>query len=230
MVAYLCWVNALVLVFNLLPAFPMDGGRIARAIVWWVTGDRVEATRIAATMGQAFAYLFIAAGIYMFVTGNVSRRALAGIDRDDDQRLRQGANVQTAISSRIEGVRVTDVMDREPVAIPVETERRAGARRVLPPLPLALVPGDRCRPPLPRPARARPADEVPEVTRATANVADLLERDRGLFTLRRRPARLAARQPEPARFGALMAVDADGRLSGVVTAEQVGRALRDAST
>ena len=73
----------------------------------------------------------------------------------------RGAAMQTAITSRIGDIRVADVMDREPVAIPGEHQHRAGARRVLPPLPLALVPGRRRRPPLPRPARTRPRRRGP---------------------------------------------------------------------
>ena len=53
------------LVFNLLPAFPMDGGRIVRAIAWWRTGDRTSATRFAANLGRVFAYLFIAGGLLL---------------------------------------------------------------------------------------------------------------------------------------------------------------------
>ena len=60
MLAWLASINALVLVFNLIPAFPLDGGRIARAIAWRITGDRGRATRFAATLGQGFSYLFIA--------------------------------------------------------------------------------------------------------------------------------------------------------------------------
>ena len=45
MLAYLTSINLVLLVFNLIPAFPLDGGRIARAIVWKVTGDRTQATQ-----------------------------------------------------------------------------------------------------------------------------------------------------------------------------------------
>ena len=65
-----CWrcspgwpgINLLVLVFNLIPAFPLDGGRIARAIAWRRTGDRNRATRFAASLGQGFSYLLIGLG------------------------------------------------------------------------------------------------------------------------------------------------------------------------
>ena len=55
MIGWLASINLLVLVFNLLPAFPMDGGRVARAIAWWRTGDRNSATRFAAGLGRVFA-------------------------------------------------------------------------------------------------------------------------------------------------------------------------------
>ena len=56
---WLASINLLVLLFNLIPAFPLDGGRIARAIAWWRTGDRTRATRFAATLGQGFGLLMI---------------------------------------------------------------------------------------------------------------------------------------------------------------------------
>ena len=90
MVAWLASINLLVLVFNLLPAFPMDGGRIARAIAWWRTGDRASATRFAATLGQAFAYLFIGAGIYLAFTGNLFSGVWLALIGMVDQRLRPG--------------------------------------------------------------------------------------------------------------------------------------------
>ena len=75
------------------------------------------------------------------------------------------------------------------------------------------------------------ADEVPEVSRATSLVSDLLELDDGTFqVLDDTPLESLLANQNLRRFGALMAVDADGRLSGVVTVEQIGRALRDAAT
>ena len=61
--AYLATANAIVGAFNLLPAFPMDGGRVLAAIVWAITHDRMRATRIAGRIGVAFAWGTIAYGI-----------------------------------------------------------------------------------------------------------------------------------------------------------------------
>ena len=60
---YLASINILLLAFNLIPAFPLDGGRIARAIAWRLTGDRNRATRFAARLGRLGGYLMIAGGV-----------------------------------------------------------------------------------------------------------------------------------------------------------------------
>jgi CBS domain-containing protein len=230
MVAWLASINFLVLVFNLLPAFPMDGGHVVRAIAWWRTGDRVSATRFAASLGRVFAYLFIGAGLLLIVEGYVFPGvwlALIGMVINGSAR---GATMQTAISSRLTGMRVADVMDREPVAIPGELSIEQALDQYFlryrwPWFPvvdaahrfLGLLERDR-------------ADEVPEVSRASALVSELLERDRGsLHVDEDAPLDSLLSNQNLRRFGALMAVDADGRLSGVITAEQVGRALRDAA-
>jgi Zn-dependent protease len=228
MVAWLASINFLVLVFNLLPAFPMDGGRIARAIAWWRTGDRASATRFAATLGQAFAYLFIGAGIFLVFTGDVFSGvwlALIGMVINGSARA---ANMQNAITSRIEGIRVSDVMDREPVAIPEELSIEQALdeyflRYRWPWFPVVDA-GRRFRGLLERDR----ADEVPEVSRSTSTVADLLEFDRGsLHVSEDAPLDSLLGNQNLRRFGALMAIDSNGRLSGIVTADQVGRALRD---
>lgn len=61
--AYLAVANAVLAVFNVLPAYPMDGGRVLRAIVWRVKNDRLAGTNAAARVGIAFALLFVVAGV-----------------------------------------------------------------------------------------------------------------------------------------------------------------------
>lgn len=230
MVAWLAMINFLVLVFNLLPAFPMDGGRIVRAIAWWRTGNRASATRFAAKLGRGFAWLFIAGGLLLIFDGYIFSGvwlALIGFVINGSARA---ASAETAITSGISKLTVSDVMDREPVAIPDQLSVEQALNEYFlryrwPWFPVVdtahrfvgLVVRDK-------------ADEVPETSRTTSFVSDLLEHDDGTFQVRDdAPLDTLLANRALRRFGAVMAVDADGRLSGVITAEQVGRALRDAS-
>jgi Zn-dependent protease/CBS domain-containing protein len=61
---YLGAANVILAAFNLLPAFPLDGGRVLHAILWRATGDRLRATQIAVRVSQVFAWLIIAVGIW----------------------------------------------------------------------------------------------------------------------------------------------------------------------
>ena len=232
LIAWLAMINLLVLVFNLLPAFPMDGGRVARGIAWWRTGDRNRATRFAANLGRLFGYFFIAAGAYMALTDSIFGTfggvwlVLIGMIINGSAR---GAAMQTALTRRIHDVVVADVMDREPVAIPgdLSVERALDEyflRYRWPWFPvvdaahrfLGLVQRDR-------------ADEVPEISRASSFVSELVDHDQRLFVRDDTPLDALLSNQNLRHLGALMAVDSDGRLSGVITVEQVGRALRDAT-
>ena len=230
MVAWLATINFLVLVFNLLPAFPMDGGRIVRAIAWWRTGDRGSATRFAAKLGRAFGYLFIVGGLLLALDGYAFGGiwlALIGFVVNGSAKA---ATAQTAITSGISKLVVSDIMDREPVTISDQlTVEQALDEYFLryrwPWFPvidtahrfLGLVVRDK-------------ADEVPETSRTTSLVSDVLERDDGTFQVRDdAPLDTLLANRSLRRFGAVFAVDAEGKLSGVITAEQVGRALRDAA-
>jgi Zn-dependent protease/CBS domain-containing protein len=64
---WLAWINVLLAVFNLIPGFPLDGGRIFRALVWQRTHDYHKATSIATRVGQGIAYAFIAGGITLII-------------------------------------------------------------------------------------------------------------------------------------------------------------------
>jgi Zn-dependent protease/CBS domain-containing protein len=69
--AYLSFANLLLAAFNIVPGFPLDGGRVLRAIIWAIAGDMQRATRIASYVGQAFAFLLITWGIVQVLGGNL---------------------------------------------------------------------------------------------------------------------------------------------------------------
>ncbi|OIJ98507.1 site-2 protease family protein [Streptomyces monashensis] len=71
--AWLAGINILLAVFNVLPAAPLDGGRLLRALVWWRTGDRLRATEAATGAGRALGWILVAVGLYESLT-----RAFAG--------------------------------------------------------------------------------------------------------------------------------------------------------
>lgn len=229
LIAWVTLMNILVLIFNLIPAYPLDGGRIARAIAWRITGDRTRATRFAANVGQGFSYLFVGLGIAILVAGDAIAGiwlALIGLILGSSAR---GAAAQTEFASRLEGIRVEDVMDREPVVIPEDaTVERALEEYFLryrwPWFPVTDA-AEHFRGLLVRDA----ADAVPEPVRATRRVGDVFERDATGTLQVRADAPLEALLGNDAlrRLGALAAVDEQGRLMGIVTAQQVGRTLRD---
>jgi len=229
LVAWLVSINLLILLFNLLPAYPMDGGRVARALAWWKSGDRNRATRFAANLGRLFGYLFIAGGIALAFAGYVFSGvwlALIGMVINGSAR---GAAMQTALNSRIGDVRVADVMDREPVTIPgdISVEQALDEyflRYRWPWFPVVDA-GRRFLGLIERDS----ADQVPEISRSSSHVSEYVDHDMGLYVRDDTPLDALLANQNLRRLGALMAVDADGRLSGVITVEQLGRALRDAT-
>ena len=115
--AWLGYINLTLLVFNLLPALPLDGGRVLRSILWHVRGDFRWATRIAASIGRAFASLFIAAGLFLFIfQGSFSGAWLAFIG----WFLYQAATAEDRyliVHDALGDLRVADVMVRDPVTV-----------------------------------------------------------------------------------------------------------------
>jgi Zn-dependent protease len=116
--AWLGFTNLILLVFNLLPALPLDGGRVLRALLWGARRDFRWATRVAAGIGRGFGFLFIAAGLGMFIFLNSFSGAwlafigwfLLGAASAEARYL--------AVRDALGGLRVRDVMVREPVTIP----------------------------------------------------------------------------------------------------------------
>jgi Zn-dependent protease len=229
-IAWLVSVNVLVLVFNLIPAFPLDGGRIARAIAWAVTGNRTSATRFAGRLGQIFSYVFMGAGLLLVLNDAVFSGiwlAVIGFILGSSAR---GATAQTAITERLEGLRVADVMDADPVSIPDDaTIERALDEFFLryrwPWFPVTDG-SARFRGLIVRES----ADAVPETERRTQRVRDVFQPDASgtLQVSAETPLEALLGNDALRRMGGLAAVDNDGRLLGIVTVEQLGRALREA--
>jgi Zn-dependent protease len=119
--AWLGYINLILAVFNLLPASPLDGGRVLHAALWRAKGDYAWATRVASEIGQGFGYLFIALGLAMFVfQGSFSGAWLAFIG----WFLLQGAKAEAryaATEQALGGLHVRDLMVRNPVTVDADS-------------------------------------------------------------------------------------------------------------
>ncbi len=117
-IGYLGWVNLILAVFNLVPGFPLDGGRLLRSVVWKVTGNLRRATRIASIAGQAVGWLLVLAGLLSLVSGSLSGGIwLAFIGWFLVQAARSSyEDIQTRLI--LEKVDAEDVMARDLVRIP----------------------------------------------------------------------------------------------------------------
>lgn len=116
--AWLGYVNLILLVFNLLPALPLDGGRVLRAALWRSRGDLARATDIAASIGRGFGYLLIAAGVFLFIfVGAFGGAWLAFIGWF---LLGAAGAEQRSLAARqaLSGLRVRDLMTPDPVTVP----------------------------------------------------------------------------------------------------------------
>jgi Zn-dependent protease len=226
--AYLSSINAVLLLFNLIPGFPLDGGRIARAIAWWRTGDRARATRFAARLGRGFAYAIAGLGVFLFLQGSLIGGVWFVFIGMFLAQAARAAEAQSTIASRIEGLRVADVMDPEPVAVSAETKLDRALDEYF------LRYGWPWFPVIDRTGKLRGVvsrervDEVPESLRPGWTIDEVTLPGSGSeFRVRLDEPLEAVLGSEPLRrLGALMAVDGDGVLRGVVTVQQIRRALQ----
>jgi Zn-dependent protease/CBS domain-containing protein len=112
---YLAGVNFVLAVFNLVPAAPLDGGRVLRAVLWRRSGDRARAAVSAARAGRVFGYVLVATGFLEVVSGrgfNGLWLVLLGLFLVN---LAMAEEQQTRIGQWLEGLRVRDVMTSDPV-------------------------------------------------------------------------------------------------------------------
>jgi Zn-dependent protease len=230
--SWLLFWNVLLLVFNLIPAFPLDGGRITRAIVWRLTGDKQRGTRTAAKLGQGFALLLSGLGVWLLL----AYRSFTGLWLIAISFLlyqsARAALVQTALSARIEGVRVADIMDRQPVAIPGLTPVGQALDDFFLRYGWSWFPVIDAEGRFLGIARQDRLNGAQDQGEGWLTVDAVLEPEQnGGWRVREdRPITELLASESLGRLGALMAVDGEGVLRGVVTVEQVRRALQSAFT
>ena len=227
LLGFLAFINAAVFLFNMVPAYPLDGGRIARAIFWRLSGDRNRATRAAGRMGEGFAYLVIGFGVFIAARGDLIGGIWLAVLGCFIVQAARSAIVSTRLTEHIEGITAADIMDSEPVTIPAglplsRADEEFFARYGWDWFPavdeqgrfLGIV-------------RKQTVDEQIAAGRPALTVAEVVESGAG------EDWRVAGDHPLETLLGderlrerrALMVVDAEGVLRGVVTLEQVDRAV-----
>lgn len=113
MLLWLGYINVSLAVFNLLPGYPLDGGRVLRALIWWKTGDADRSTQAAAKVGQVVAFGFILLGMFRYFGGaGFGGLWIAFIGWFLLQASRE-SYLQVGLAHALEGVRVADLMTRD---------------------------------------------------------------------------------------------------------------------
>ncbi|MFC1935904.1 site-2 protease family protein, partial [Chloroflexota bacterium] len=118
---YLALVNGLLGLFNLLPGFPLDGGRVVRAVLWGATGNLSKATNIAAGAGQVLALVFISWGVFQLLSGNVLGGLWIAFIGWFLNGAAESSRRQTAFQEALRGIAVSEVMDPDPETVGPET-------------------------------------------------------------------------------------------------------------
>jgi Zn-dependent protease/predicted transcriptional regulator len=117
---YLAWVNLLLAVFNLVPGFPLDGGRVLRSAIWRATGSFARATRIASMSGQAVGWLLVALGVVSLLAGNLAGGIWFAFIGWFLVQAARASYQELQLRHMLRGVEAEDVMARDLLRIPSE--------------------------------------------------------------------------------------------------------------
>lgn len=120
---YLALINLVLCLFNLLPGFPMDGGRVLRALVWKATGDLKKATKIASISGQLFAFMLMGIGILQILMGGLSGFWLIFVGWFLNAAAVRSYQ-QVNLESRLKGIAASDLMNEDFEIIPADISVR----------------------------------------------------------------------------------------------------------
>jgi Zn-dependent protease/CBS domain-containing protein len=114
---YVAYINAILAAFNLLPAFPLDGGRVLRSILWGIKGNLRWATRISSAIGSAFGIGLIVFGIFQFIYGNIIGGLWMFLIGMFLKSAAQMSYQQLLVRKALEGEKVSRFMNTNPVSV-----------------------------------------------------------------------------------------------------------------
>lgn len=114
---YLMRINLILALFNMIPGFPLDGGRVLRAIVWWKTKDMRRATQIASISGQIVAFGFIGIGIFTAISGQLMNGLWLAFIGWFLQNAAASAFAQVNLQEVLSGVKVSQAMSRDCIQV-----------------------------------------------------------------------------------------------------------------
>jgi Zn-dependent protease/CBS domain-containing protein len=117
LLSYLALINAFLAVFNLIPGFPLDGGRVLRSIIWGATGNLVKATNIAATVGRLFGWGLIGVGLFQILRGNFLGGLWIAFIGWFLSNAADSSRQETTVQEYLKDFKVKDVMTPNPQTI-----------------------------------------------------------------------------------------------------------------
>lgn len=220
--------NLVLAAFNLIPGFPMDGGRLLRALLWRVTGDFLRATRLASISGRVFGYGMIAAGLAWALGGEVVLGIWLAFIGWFLNLAAEGSYRRVEFSRLVEGIRVRDVMEEDVAVVNpnltldtlVEQHLMSGRASLYPVTMDGSLVGT---------VDIGQVSRVPRSDWPVTRVTDVMTRGENLSTLTR-PASVMDAMSRFEETGApaipVVAEDDRRRLIGLVTRDGLLRALR----
>lgn len=223
LVSYQLFVNVAILAFNLLPAFPLDGGRVARALIWRHSGDLLHATTVAASIGRGLGYGMVALGFLTAVAGGFGGVWLALV----------GIFVIAAAKAEADGLRVRvalghraarNLVSYPAVSIPAEITVEAAVRDYFLPRRFSAFPvlaNGRLVGLIDRAS----VEAVPEARRGDTTVGEACVDEPSLVVDESTNMAELVERPAFQRVGRAIVTGEDGRL-GIVSITDVNQVLR----
>jgi Zn-dependent protease/CBS domain-containing protein len=223
--AYLSDINFLILIFNLVPAFPLDGGRVFRSVLWAIMRNQRRATYVAALVGRGFAWFLIAAGVWIAISGSLFNGLWIGLIGLFLNNAAMASYQQILIRQALEGEPVDRFMNRQPIAVPPDLDLRTWVedyvyryhRKTFP-----VVSGDR----LVGMISTRVLAEIPRAEWERRAVGDVMRRDLGAVAISPRADAMAALTKMQRTGQSRLLITEGDRLVGIVSLKDLLRFLQ----